>query len=289
MVTAGPILLGVDGGNTKTVAVVAAADGTILGAARILRTSDIYAVPPDVAVAIHHEVADQALASAGLAPDSVSVSAAFSLAGADWPEDIALLEHRLRTRWPGASVVNDAIGALRRPFRRVPGSSCVRDRGGDRGPRAGRSDVAHELLAGTAGRPRARRPGAPGDLPGRPRDRGHSAAPDPKSLDQLDQWPSQFRQFGGDTRRTARRWAAASPMTGSGASRWLPGTAATEHLREGRRSRRHQALISAGDRRGERQQDVVGQALGVGWPERVISGNAPGVVVSSAAPMMISD
>ena len=50
--TASPILLGVDGGNTKTVAVVAGADGTILGGARILGTSDIYAVPPDVAVAI---------------------------------------------------------------------------------------------------------------------------------------------------------------------------------------------------------------------------------------------
>ena len=135
--TAGPILLGVDGGNTKTVAVVAAADGTILGAARILRTSDIYAVSPDVAVAIHHAVADEALANAGLARDDVSVSAAFSLAGADWPEDIALLERRLRPRWPGAIVVNDAIGALRAAVPAGPGVVVVCGTGaatGARGP-----------------------------------------------------------------------------------------------------------------------------------------------------------
>lgn len=135
--TAGPILLGVDGGNTKTVAVVAAVDGTILGGARILRTSDIYAVAPDVAVAIHHEVADAALASAALDPDAVSVWAAFSLAGADWPEDIALLERSLRLRWPGAPVVNDAIGALRAAVPAGPGVVVVCGTGaatGARGP-----------------------------------------------------------------------------------------------------------------------------------------------------------
>lgn len=135
--TPGPILLGVDGGNTKTVAVVAAADGTILGGARILRTSDIYAVEPDVAVAIHHEVADAALASAGLLRDTQSVSAAFSLAGADWPEDIALLERSLRPRWPGAIVVNDAIGALRAAVPEGPGVVVVCGTGaatGARGP-----------------------------------------------------------------------------------------------------------------------------------------------------------
>ena len=135
--TAGPILLGVDGGNTKTVAVVAAADGTILGGARVLRTSDIYAVPPDAAVAIHHQVADAALASAGLGRDDRPVSAAFSLAGADWPEDIALLERRLRPRWPGATVVNDAIGALRAAVPSGPGVVVVCGTGaatGARGP-----------------------------------------------------------------------------------------------------------------------------------------------------------
>ncbi|MBA2719181.1 MAG: hypothetical protein H0U52_08095 [Chloroflexi bacterium] len=134
-----PILLGVDGGNTKTVAVVAGADGTILGAARVLRTSDIYAVPPDVAVAIHHEVSDAALAAAGIRGDGgrASISAAFSLAGADWPEDIELLESRLRPRWPDAVVVNDAIGALRAAVPEGPGVVVVCGTGaatGARGP-----------------------------------------------------------------------------------------------------------------------------------------------------------
>jgi N-acetylglucosamine kinase-like BadF-type ATPase len=152
-VTDGPILLGVDGGNTKTVAVAAAADGTILGGARVLGTSDIYAVPPDVAVAIHHAVADAALASAGIvdvsgsadggATDSRatvgrgarSVTAAFSLAGADWPEDIALLEEHHRRRWPGAIVVNDAIGALRAAVPHGPGVVVVCGTGAATGAR----------------------------------------------------------------------------------------------------------------------------------------------------------
>jgi N-acetylglucosamine kinase-like BadF-type ATPase len=160
-VTAGRLLLGVDGGNTKTVAAVATPDGTIVGTARILRGSDIYAVEPEAAVAIQLEVADRALAAAeaaqaGPAPAAPaapsadepggsrdragaapSVSAAFSLAGADWPEDIALLEGRLGARWPGAVVVNDAIGALRAAIPDGPGVVVVCGTGaatGARGP-----------------------------------------------------------------------------------------------------------------------------------------------------------
>ena len=59
--------------------------------------------------------ARQALAAAGVAADAVG-AAAFSLAGADWPEDFALLESGLRDRLGLAApplVVNDALGALR--------------------------------------------------------------------------------------------------------------------------------------------------------------------------------
>ena len=59
--------------------------------------------------------ARQALAAAGIGGDALG-AAAFSLAGADWPEDFALLERALRDRLglPAAPlVVNDAIGALR--------------------------------------------------------------------------------------------------------------------------------------------------------------------------------
>src|SRR5919107_3820451 len=108
--TGDPVLLGIDGGNTKTVAVAATPDGTVLGAGRVLRGSDIHAVPADQAVATYAEAAALALAGA---PRGAPVTAAFSLAGADWPEDHDLLVALLAETWPNPSVVNDAIGALR--------------------------------------------------------------------------------------------------------------------------------------------------------------------------------
>ena len=130
------VLIGVDGGNTKTVAFAAAPDGTILGSARVLLSSDIYAVAPDVAIGLHTEVATRAYAMAGTAPGVArSVRAAFSLAGADWPEDIALLETGLRRDWPGATVVNDAIGALRVAIPEGPGVVVVCGTGAATGAR----------------------------------------------------------------------------------------------------------------------------------------------------------
>ncbi len=114
-----PILLGVDGGNTKTLAVAASPDGGILGTSRVVRRSDIHAVPVDAAMAVYDEAADLALGRAlGGSPtapsrDDAPVVAAFSLAGADWPEDVALLTERLARRWARPVIVNDAIGALR--------------------------------------------------------------------------------------------------------------------------------------------------------------------------------
>ena len=109
-----PLLLGVDGGNTKTLAVVAAPDGTILGAGRA-GCSDIYNAE-DEAVAIDEirTAVDEALAAAA-APCEAIVAGGFSLAGADWPEDIDLLETAVRRLGYGqrTQVVNDAIGALR--------------------------------------------------------------------------------------------------------------------------------------------------------------------------------
>ncbi|MFM9108313.1 MAG: N-acetylglucosamine kinase [Chloroflexota bacterium] len=106
--------LGVDGGNTKTVALVAAADGTILGAGRG-GPSDIYAAESEAAAlaAVGSAVA-VALAAAGAAAGDLA-SAAFSMAGADWPEDFLLLHGAFAARGFTADplVVNDAIGALR--------------------------------------------------------------------------------------------------------------------------------------------------------------------------------
>lgn len=107
------LFLGVDGGDTKTVALVAAADGTVLGAARGVG-SDIYAyADPADALAVLHDVVDRALAQAGATSDAVR-HAVFCLAGADWPEDITLLENGLRPVVPRAEVeiLHDSQGHL---------------------------------------------------------------------------------------------------------------------------------------------------------------------------------
>jgi N-acetylglucosamine kinase-like BadF-type ATPase len=107
-------LLGVDGGNTKTLALVAGDNGVILGTGRA-GCGDIYgATSQEAAIAeIEHAVV-AAITEAGIQPAEISAGA-FSLAGADWPEDFKLLEDEMRERGYGQTivVVNDAIGALR--------------------------------------------------------------------------------------------------------------------------------------------------------------------------------
>jgi N-acetylglucosamine kinase-like BadF-type ATPase len=108
------LLLGVDGGNTKTEALVARADGTVLGFARLLGCADIYHAPsPEAALDVIAAAADEALAQSGGGRGDVR-AAGFSLAGADWPEDFAFHEAELAHRFPGARfrVTNDGIGAL---------------------------------------------------------------------------------------------------------------------------------------------------------------------------------
>ena len=108
-------VLAVDGGNTKTLAVVADAEGIARGAGKG-GCSDIYnTVTPEEAIRAIEAAARQALTAAGIEGTAVD-AAAFSLAGADWPEDFRLLEAALRERLalPAAPlVVNDALGALR--------------------------------------------------------------------------------------------------------------------------------------------------------------------------------
>jgi N-acetylglucosamine kinase-like BadF-type ATPase len=108
-------VLAVDGGNTKTLAAVADASGRTYGVGRG-GTADIYnAATPDDAIAAIEAAVSEALAGAGIAADELD-AAAFSLAGADWPEDFTLLETRLRERLGltvAPLVVNDALGALR--------------------------------------------------------------------------------------------------------------------------------------------------------------------------------
>ena len=84
------------------------------------------------------------------------------------------------------------------------------------------------------------------------------------------------RAGGRGRRRRPARWAAASPMTGSARSQ-SSGSAATRSLEQLGGDERCEPLVRGGDRRRERQQDVVGETLGV-RPTGVRVGVAPGVV-----------
>lgn len=110
--------LAVDGGNSKTVAVVVDDAGEVRGRGRA-GCCDIYATatPADGLAAVL-EAVRQALAEAG-AP--AIAGAAFRLASCDWEEDIAWWAEQLRDALPksvrpafgGMQVGNDALSSLR--------------------------------------------------------------------------------------------------------------------------------------------------------------------------------
>lgn len=113
-------VLGVDAGNTKTIALVATLGGEIVGRGRS-GAGDIYArldLGParsaELAFSSVAEATEGALRLAGVRVGSL-VAGAFSMAGADWPEDFALIRAEMEGRGYGrrVSVVNDALGALR--------------------------------------------------------------------------------------------------------------------------------------------------------------------------------
>lgn len=107
-------VVGVDGGNTKTVVLVARPDGTVVGYGRG-GGGDIYSLPRGTRTipAVEHAM-EAALAQAGIGVDSLAAGA-FSMAGADWPEDFALIHELMAHLHYGRKlmVVNDALGALR--------------------------------------------------------------------------------------------------------------------------------------------------------------------------------
>jgi N-acetylglucosamine kinase-like BadF-type ATPase len=108
------LVLGVDGGNTNTTAVLATTDGDLVGVGRG-GCSDIYgAGSVDAGTAVLADTVETAFADAGTTARAVAGSV-LSLAGADWPEDLRLLEAFARDRLGLAAplVVNDAIGAIR--------------------------------------------------------------------------------------------------------------------------------------------------------------------------------
>lgn len=108
------VYLGVDGGNSKAVAVVATADGDVLAAARQLGTADIYATGGERAsIDLVARAVGEAIDLAGTSHSEIT-RAVFSLAGADWPEDFAYHAQAWEEFGFGGpvAIVNDAIGAL---------------------------------------------------------------------------------------------------------------------------------------------------------------------------------
>src|SRR5258708_31254321 len=113
-------VLSVDGGNTKTIALVASLDGTILGAGRG-GCGDIYNAhdrrgeldSAGAAVANIEYAVMLALQAAHCKPSDLVMSL-FNMAGADWPEDFAYLQAAMEARGFGRTILvqNDAMGVL---------------------------------------------------------------------------------------------------------------------------------------------------------------------------------
>jgi N-acetylglucosamine kinase-like BadF-type ATPase len=115
-----PYVLAVDGGNTKTIAMVATAEGAVLAAA-YGGCGDIYNAsadngagdPATGALTNVEGTILAALAAARVEVADLDVSV-LNMAGADWPEDIAFWREAMTARGYGRSVhvQNDALGAL---------------------------------------------------------------------------------------------------------------------------------------------------------------------------------
>jgi len=109
------IFVGVDAGNSKTVALACLASGEVIGAGRS-GCGDIYGVSEEsTAVEAVLAAVDAALEEAG-ADRSEVLAAAFRLAGVDWPEDEAFWDSALTKSWPALaqrSIANDGYAAIR--------------------------------------------------------------------------------------------------------------------------------------------------------------------------------
>lgn len=110
---ASDFVVGVDGGNTKTVALVSTVSGEVIGSGRA-GASDVYGVAVDAAFAAIEEAVRTALSEAGC-ERAEPVASAFCLAGADWPEDFELYRTELgrRLAWERRPrVLNDALAGV---------------------------------------------------------------------------------------------------------------------------------------------------------------------------------
>lgn len=109
----GQTLVGVDGGSTKTIALVCDGRGRILGAARG-PGSNCVGTDVEKPMAVVASTVQEALRQAGLAADRVAV-AVCALAGADWPEDHVARQAALQAAGIARRVIvkNDAFAGLR--------------------------------------------------------------------------------------------------------------------------------------------------------------------------------
>ncbi|HKV85655.1 MAG TPA: BadF/BadG/BcrA/BcrD ATPase family protein, partial [Ktedonobacterales bacterium] len=137
-------VLAVDGGNTKTIAVIASLDGAILGAG-YAGCSDVYNAESedgtsDTAAAARRNTetaVGAALEQSGVAPSDLSVGV-FNMAGADWPEDIAFWRETAARHGFGREIIvqNDALGILYLASPEAIGVSIVGGTGVATGARA---------------------------------------------------------------------------------------------------------------------------------------------------------
>jgi N-acetylglucosamine kinase-like BadF-type ATPase len=106
-------VIGVDGGSTKTIAFVADLNGQILGTARGAG-SNATGENVDEPMGVVVETTRQALKKSGIPPEEI-VLGMFTLAGADWPEDIQRRQAVLEKAGLAQKVIvkNDTFGGLR--------------------------------------------------------------------------------------------------------------------------------------------------------------------------------
>jgi N-acetylglucosamine kinase-like BadF-type ATPase len=139
------LLLGVDGGNTKTIALVARDDGIVVGVGTAGCADMHNAASPGHALDEIVRAASTALEAAGARAGDLN-AAAFSLAGADWPEDFEFLRGGLAEQLElvvEPLVVNDAIGAIRSGTDDGVGVAAVCGSGGAIGARNSRGEIFH--------------------------------------------------------------------------------------------------------------------------------------------------
>ncbi|MGZ6364300.1 MAG: N-acetylglucosamine kinase, partial [Ktedonobacterales bacterium] len=144
-------VLAVDGGNTKTIALVAASDGAILGVG-FGGCADIYNAEPtatssnpaEVALATVEQTIAAALRAAQLSPSDLAVGV-FNMAGADWPEDIVFWRDAMTARNMGRQIIaqNDALGVLHIASPDATGVSIVCGTGVATGARSADGRVWH--------------------------------------------------------------------------------------------------------------------------------------------------